>query len=407
MSPEQIEGKTQVDGRSDLFSLGVIFYMLLTGERPFTGDSFNTVSYRIVNVHHVPPRTLNPNIPAPYNLILTKLLAKDPADRYQTGAELVHDVKKLIGNSIDIEELTEIDLDSTASLSGSPPPLVPESRGIRAPRDGDASLHNLTLSVVGSRKRMVSLGLLILLVLVLTFGSIYLIHSTSERKQDTAKTQVVHNRPDPVAELSRQNAIRIKWDLAMKYVESGMPDRAIKELKDIVVLDPQNPDARKFLDLVVEKKALEEKKKLEPPPPTPIEIVEAPKPVVKPKPKIEPLNPVTLQPLPEIKLAAIDFEFEHGFPSGSFYIFTNDKLAFEGSLSGEKKKVLIFRNYKGKLTGSLQVAVGKTNVLVHVVCREKGISASKKITVNVEENGQHNLRIKYLKSPKQLELTWT
>jgi hypothetical protein len=256
---------------------------------------------------------------------------------------------------------------------------------------------------------LASLGFLIVLVLVLTFGSIYLIHSTSERKKDTAKTQVAPNRPDPVAELSRQNAIRIKWDLAMKYVESGMLDKAIKELKDIVVLDPQNPDARKFLDLVVEKKALEEKKKLEPPPPppTPIEIVETPKPVVKPKPKIEPLNPVTLQPLPAIKLASVDFEFEHGFPSGSFYIFTNDKLAFEGSLSGEKKKVLIFRNYKGKLSGSLQVAVGKTNVLVHVVCREKGISASRKITVNVEENGQHNLRIKYLKSPKQLELTWT
>jgi serine/threonine protein kinase len=409
MSPEQIEGKTHVDGRSDLFSLGVIFYMLLTGERPFPGDSFNTVSYRIVHVQHVPPRTLNPNIPELYNAILTKLLAKDPADRYQTGSELVEDVKKLITNTVGIEELSEMDLDSTASGSGSPPPPVPENRGIRAPRELDAASDSLALSGIGSRRKMASLGLLILLVLALTFGSIYLIRSTSEGKHETATSPLVPNRPDPVAELSRQNAIRIKWDLAMKYVESGMLDKAIKELNDIVVLDAQNPDAKKFLDLVVEKKALEEKKKLEPPLPTPVQIVQTPKPVVqpKPKPKIEQVSPVTLQPVPEIKLASVDFEFEHGFPSGSFYIFTNDKLAFEGSLSGEKKKILIFRNYKGKLTGSLQLPVGQTNVLVHVVCREKSVSASKRIKVNVQENGQHNLRIKYLKSPKQLELTWT
>ncbi|MCI0416904.1 serine/threonine protein kinase, partial [bacterium] len=406
MSPEQIDGKSQVDGRSDLFSLGVIFYMLLTGERPFQGDSFNTVSYRIVNVLHVPPRTLNPNVPEPYNAILIKLLAKNPLDRYQTGSELIRDIRNLISITGDIEELREIDPESTASGIASPPPPLPEHREVRAPRESIAASHNLTLSGIGSRRKLASLGILIVLVLALTFGSIFLIRSTSENKEGMPKTPVASNRPDPVAELSRQNAIRIKWDLAMKYVENSMLDKAIKELNDIVRLDPQNQDAKKFLELVVEKKALEEKKKLEPLPPTPVDIVQTPKPA-PPKPKIQQVTPVTLQPLPEIKLASLDFEFEHGFPSGSFYIFTNDKLAFEGSLSGEKKKVLIFRNYKGKLTGSLQVPVGQTNVLVHVVCREKGVSASKRITVNVKENGQHSLRIKYNKSPKQLELTWT
>ncbi len=409
MSPEQIEGKTQVDGRSDLFSLGVIFYMLLTGERPFAGDSFNTVSYRIVNVLHVPPRTLNPSVPEAYNEILIKVLAKNPSDRYQTGSELVRDIRKLAMTTNEIEELREMDPESTAAGS-LPPPLLPEHREVLAPRQRVAGSANLTLSGVGSRKKMASLGILILLVLVLTFGSIYLIRSITERKQETAKTPV-SNKPDPVAELSRQNAIRIKWDLAMKYVENGINDKAIKELNDIVVLDPHNQDAKKFLELVVEKKALEEQKKLEPPPsappPPPVEVVKTPKVIALPQPKIEHVNPVTLQPLPEIKLASVDFEFEHGFPSGSFYIFTNDKLAFEGSLSGEKKKVLMFKNYKGKLTGSLQVPVGQTNVLVHVVCREKSVSASKKITVNVKENGKHNLRIKYLKSPKQLDLMWT
>jgi hypothetical protein len=108
----------------------------------------------------------------------------------------------------------------------------------------------------------------------------------------------------------------------------------------------------------------------------------------------------------EATLGFVDFEFEHGFPSGFFYIFTDDKLAFEGSLSGEKKKVFIFKNYKGKLSGSLKIPAGKTSLLVHVVCREKGVSASKRITLNVVGNAHYNLRIKYLKSPKELELTF-
>ena len=397
MSPEQIEGTTQVDGRSDLFSLGVIFYMLLTGERPFAGDSFNTVSYRIVNVEHVPPRTINPSIPEVYNAVLSRLLAKDPADRFQTGAELVVAMKKLMANMDSIEDLREVDLDSTIA-SDSVPPAVPARRKEIPAKPPESSLQDQSGATPGtsSNLKLISLGAMLLIVAALTLGAIYFIRSNSKAKQQTSTP--IETRPDQIAELSRQNAIRFKWDLAMKYVESGLHDKAIKELDDILRLDPQNLDAKKFRDLMVEKKAMEEKKKLEPVP------VEAEKPIPKP----QPLPPVTVTHLaPAVTMGSLDFEFEHGFPSGSFYIFADDKLAFEGSLTGEKKQVLMFKNYKGKLSGTLQIPVGETNLLVHVVCREKGVSASKKITVNVKENMVHILHIKYLKSPKKLELTWT
>jgi serine/threonine protein kinase len=400
MSPEQIEGITQVDGRSDLFSLGVIFYMLLTGERPFTGDSFNTVSYRIVNVEHAPPRTLNPNVPKVYNAILTKLLAKNPEERYQTGAELAADVKKLVANFGEIEELREMDLDSTTGTE-LPLPSSPQIKKKETPSSSTSTIWGTE-----NKKRVITFGLLIGLVFALTFGSIYYIRTTSAKKQVVIVPRDVVTKPDAVAELSRQNSIRIKWDLAVKYLETGAYDNSIKELNDILVLSPSNPDAKKLLDLVEGKRALEQKKKFQPAPPPPA-VVQSRRPLVAIKPKPSPVLPVTLQPAPPVKTASVEFEFEHGFPSGSFYIFTNDKLAFEGNLSGEKKKVLIFQNYKGKLSGSLNVPLGKINFLVHVVCRERGVSASKRVTVNITETGPHNLRIKYLKSPKQLELKWT
>ena len=87
MSPEQVAG-TQVDGRSDLFSLGVVVFELLTGTRPFGGNSLTEVSYKIVHEAPPIPSHLRPALPPPFNPILLKLLEKDPSRRYQKGADV-------------------------------------------------------------------------------------------------------------------------------------------------------------------------------------------------------------------------------------------------------------------------------------------------------------------------------
>jgi serine/threonine-protein kinase len=91
MSPEQIAGQ-KVDGRSDLFSLGVVFYELLTGERPFQGDSIATLMFNITASSPAPIKDLAPNIPQPCINIIEKLLIKDRELRYQQGKELVREL---------------------------------------------------------------------------------------------------------------------------------------------------------------------------------------------------------------------------------------------------------------------------------------------------------------------------
>ncbi len=88
MSPEQIAGK-KVDGRSDLFSLGVVFYELLCGERPFTGDSIATLMYNITTSPPPSLKEISPNVPDNLLPVIEKLLAKDVAARYQSGREIV------------------------------------------------------------------------------------------------------------------------------------------------------------------------------------------------------------------------------------------------------------------------------------------------------------------------------
>jgi predicted Ser/Thr protein kinase len=91
MSPEQVKGRT-LDGRSDLFSMGVVLYEMLTGERPFTGDNVTTIIYKIVNEQPPTPRDLDSTVHAGLSAIVMKALAKNRDERYQKGVDLASDL---------------------------------------------------------------------------------------------------------------------------------------------------------------------------------------------------------------------------------------------------------------------------------------------------------------------------
>ncbi|MDU5038551.1 MAG: Stk1 family PASTA domain-containing Ser/Thr kinase [Clostridium perfringens] len=93
-SPEQAKG-TYTDYRTDLYSLGIVLYEMVTGVVPFNGDSPVTVAVKHIQEKAIPPKNINQNIPNSLNDLIMKAMEKDPVNRYQTAKEIIGDLEKI------------------------------------------------------------------------------------------------------------------------------------------------------------------------------------------------------------------------------------------------------------------------------------------------------------------------
>ncbi len=240
MSPEQVKGR-QIDGRSDIFSLGVIIYELMTGEKPFGGQNITTVIYKIINESPTPPRELDAAIHPGLNYVISKALAKRVEDRYQSCGELAEDLKNyrklgpLAEPSATI--MTRVptfgDTVSTRAIrpEPTPPPSVPTApvAGSISPK---APPRAGSVHVVPSPRPKQSssfLVMLLTLVVVALFGVVaYFLYFPTLPVREATLTQ-----PPPAQELPRpplpEGAPGAGGELGLEGIPAGTPQDLLAE----------------------------------------------------------------------------------------------------------------------------------------------------------------------------------
>ncbi|MCI0422094.1 MAG: serine/threonine protein kinase [Acidobacteria bacterium] len=132
MSPEQVTGD-HLDGRSDLFSLGIILYSMLVGQKPFTGENATTVMFNITYKEPIPLTRLNPSLDPRFDGFIEHALAKRPADRYQSGREFADDLESLCqGRTLRSRINTRVEADPEKTVVQKPTQSLPTQSALEA-----------------------------------------------------------------------------------------------------------------------------------------------------------------------------------------------------------------------------------------------------------------------------------
>jgi beta-lactam-binding protein with PASTA domain len=135
LSPEQARG-APVDQRSDVYSVGIVLYEMLTGKVPFTGDTPLEIAMKHLSEVPVPPSELREDVPEDLDLVVLRALAKDPEDRYQTAEEMDADLARVArGHSVSTETADAATaVLAGAGISGAPTIIAPKPTAVAPPQ---------------------------------------------------------------------------------------------------------------------------------------------------------------------------------------------------------------------------------------------------------------------------------
>jgi serine/threonine protein kinase len=363
MAPEQLSGEG-VDGRSDLFSLGVILYAMVTGHSPFQGNSATTVCFKVANREPVAPSAFDLAVPPELDEVISRAMAKDPEQRYQTGGEFADDIRQL--QQVFEAGSTTTSLEVALSTASRSPMTGTRTRRTVAGTTGRHSAAEITQArnLVRDAIRNVPLrnfvlvGAVLMLLLIAGFQSKVLVISP----------RLAVSAPDAAqAPTAATNVERVQTTSA-------------EPTNDLLTPRPISPSRHSFR-----------------------------RPHNSKLPATH--NAAAAQPVSTKETAAptcsLDLAVQHQFKDATLFVWVDEQLALTRPLhGGVQKRMVVFNGLRGVDSETLKIPVGKHSLRVRALSSDETTDLSKTISGDFMGGTERSLHVTFEKHNTVMRLTW-
>jgi eukaryotic-like serine/threonine-protein kinase len=352
MSPEQLSGEG-VDGRSDLFSLGVILYAMVTGHSPFQGDSATTVCFKVANREPVSASALDLTLPRELDEVISRAMAKNPEERYQRGAELAEDVRQL---------QTLFQPHSTTTSLRAVAPLATASTGTRARTTSQAASATNHVAEVARANNAVRSAIRKAPIRDLILGAatlIALVFVAAQTRLQVTSPREGGNGPyvTPPGTASSNSA---------------------------------QPNSSKDVSSTATSTAAV--------PATPAPASASPR---KSRSAPHTANQVV------VPLSNLDLTVQHQFKDATLFVWVDDKLTLTRPLHGAaQKRLVVFNGLRGAESETLKIPAGKHVIRVRALSADETIDLSRTVSGEFIGGADKSLHVTIDKHNTVMRLSW-
>ncbi len=356
MAPEQLSGEG-VDGRSDLFSLGVILYAMVTGHSPFQGDSATTVSFKVANREPIAASALDLSLPRELDEVIARAMAKDREQRYQHGAEFAEDLRQL-------QQLFKADSTTTSLRVAGPGTRSATRTGTHAGRPATAAsaahpavgmalgVNSLRAAIRKAPARDLVLGAALV-------GS--LLFAAVESKLFVATPRVAVNRSQGS---THGLPVTPDSDAGQTIPATAATAPGTNPVKPPIAARTRAPKHHSAA------------------------AVQTPKQVVVPS-------------------STVDLAVQHQFKDATLYVWVDNKLVLTRPLHGAmQKKLVVFSGTHGVDSQTLTVPAGKHELRVRALSADQTIDLSRTVSAEFAGGGEKSLQVTFDKHNTAMHLAW-
>ncbi len=344
MAPEQLAGEG-VDGRSDLFSLGVILYSMVTGHSPFQGNSATTVCFKVANREPIAASALDMALPPQLDAVISRAMAKDPNERYQRGSDLADDLR-ILRQSLGVSSSTTSRIRNTGTGTRS---ALTASTAVRPAAQVAAGSNALYQFLSKAKTRDLVLGAITLVLLGVV----------------VVQSKLLVNLP--------------KLDFGGTAPGNKVSAASIEAPKPIAAEAP-----------------------------APSQPVRTAAPVAGALVRRTSKQPHIIQPKQiVVPLSTMDVSVQHQFKDATLYVWVDDKLELTLPLHGAaQKKLVVFNGVRGVVSQTLRVPAGKRVLRFRALSTDQTVDLSKTLSGVFVGGDTKSLTVSFEKKNSAMRLTW-